>query len=86
MIDEVCFNLRSGSAGHLQPASLSQCEVTFTGLLSRAGGHEVNNPLLNHRPDNKMVAVDLFISRWSSLDAATLLATVRGDRNKQWKC
>lgn len=60
------MNVRSVSAG----SPLSHCEVTFTGLHSPPRGHEVNNPLWKHRPDNNMVAVESFISSWSGWHAA----------------
>lgn len=81
MINELCVNMRSNSAGALQPVSFnasSPSEVTFTGQRSPPGEPEVNKPPLNHSPDNKTVAVDLFIKKGERFGSSSEKRQKRG--------
>lgn len=83
MIDEVCGDMRSHSAGKLQPVSSntlpSQCEVTFTGQHHLTGDPEANKP----QSGNTTVAVDFFITEGTGLAAAAASATSNRDRNEE---
>lgn len=72
-MDEVCVNVRSDSAGDLQARPSPGVRWPSQARLSPIGEAEVNK-LLDHGPDNRVVAVDVFIKEG------------RGDKDEEWKC